>query len=160
LRTARTLAGGSASHSRDEAGDDRRDDDDWPTLPPPFDLEDFAKERMSSERDLVAPPDRPTLPAPSEAVISGTRVRARDADRLAGSSVDFGSLNQVPRLVVPLHELRNLSLDHESGFLLSRVDGVSTLDTLLDVCAMPRVNALRLVAKLVDYGVIDLESDE
>jgi hypothetical protein len=36
------------------------------------------------------------------------------------------------------------------------VDGVSTLEVLLDVSAMPRLDALRLVAKLVDDGILHL----
>lgn len=69
----------------------------------------------------------------------------------------IGSLDQVPRLAVGLHRLRGRSLDHHAGFLLSRVDGVSTLEVLLDVSAMPRLDALRLVAKLVDDGILRLE---
>jgi hypothetical protein len=153
-------------------------------LPPPFDLEAYAKERMSHERELVAPSDRPTVPALFDPAVSGTRITTHgiggdasladkpaneDASSLAEErrrvleSVEaggLGSLDQVPRLAVPLDELRNLSLDHESGFLLSCVDGVSTLDTLLDICGMPRPSALRLLAKLVDYGAIRLEPGE
>ena len=69
----------------------------------------------------------------------------------------IGSLDQVPRRAVGLHGLRGGSLDHQAGFLLSRVDGVSTLEVLLDVSAMPRLDALRLVAKLVDDGILRLE---
>jgi hypothetical protein len=69
----------------------------------------------------------------------------------------IGSLDQVPRLAVALRTLRGRSLDHQAGFLLSRVDGVSTLEVLLDLSAMPRLDALRLVAKLVDDGILRLE---
>ena len=69
----------------------------------------------------------------------------------------LGSLDRVPVLAVTLQELRNRSLDPQAGFLLSRIDGVSTLDALLDVCAMPRLDALRLVMQLVEEEILRLE---
>ena len=69
----------------------------------------------------------------------------------------LGSLEQVPVHVVGESELRWLGLDHRSGFLLSRVDGISTVDELLDVCGMPRLEALRTLVELVDRGAIRLD---
>lgn len=69
----------------------------------------------------------------------------------------IGSLEQVPSLAIALHGLRGRSLDHQAGFLLSCVDGVSTLEVLLDLSAMPRLDALRLVARLVEGGILRLE---
>jgi len=183
---------------------------DSPTLPPPFDLEDFARESLGHTEERVAPSDRPTQPAPDDPA-SSTRLRARSApppeersevertrsqlakkffaadypgalalaehlfslDPADASARDFaeecrrmlerayaarlGSLDRVPVLAVALHELRSRSLDSQAGFLLSRVDGVSTLEALLDVCAMPRLDALRLVMQLVEDEVLRLE---
>jgi hypothetical protein len=70
----------------------------------------------------------------------------------------IGSLDQVPCLAIDLHGLRGRSLDHQAGFLLSRVDGVSPLEVLLDVSAMPRLDALRLVVRLLDDGILRLEN--
>jgi hypothetical protein len=190
---------------------ERSECQDYPTLPPPFDLEEFARARLDDGDRRVAPSDRPTDPAlhdPS-ASVRGRRTRRAipagkcEADRARAelaakffsadyvgalalaedlvakdstdtSAKDFadecrrmlerafagriGSLDQVPRLAVALHRLRGRSLDHQAGFLLSRVDGVSTLEVLLDLSAMPRLDALRLVAKLVDDGILRLES--
>ena len=117
---------------------------------------------MSRAGGLLAPAEKPTIPAPA-CPASSTRVAAPSAgaglDSLLKSVRTYhaGSLDQVPRLVVPLHELRSLSLDHEAGFILSRIDGTSTLESLLDICGMPRWQVLRLVAKLADYGVIRLD---
>jgi hypothetical protein len=69
-------------------------------------------------------------------------------------AIRIGSLDHVPELAISLRELQSRSLDHQAGFLLSRVDGVSSLEALLDVCAMPRLDALRLVAMLVGDGVL------
>jgi hypothetical protein len=174
------------------------------TLPPPFDLEEFARRRMADGRERVAPSDRPTEPAPADPAAPAFAKAARSlhargveqvradlaekffaadydsaltlAEELAGLDASdamvavfadecrrmlertyagrFGTLGCTPRLAAPLHEFRNLALDHQAGFLLSCVDGATTLEVVLDLCAMPRLEALRLVAKLVDYGVL------
>jgi hypothetical protein len=53
-------------------------------------------------------------------------------------------------------QLRWLGLDHRSGFLLSRIDGLSTVDELLDVCGMPRLEALKTLSELLERGAIRL----
>ena len=84
---------------------------------------------------------------------------ARDCRRMIESECEkrIGSFNRVPVLAISLHELRKRDLDHRAGFLLSLVDGVSSFDVLLDVVAMPRVEALRLLAKLVEDGIIRVD---
>jgi hypothetical protein len=200
----------AAREPSDPSLSERFESRDYPTLPPPFDLEEFARAQVYESDRRVAPSDRPTDPAlhdPSSSVRGrrtrraiasvkcvADRVRAElaakffSADYVAALALaedlvtedptdmwakDFadecrrmlerafagriGSLDQVPRLAVALHSLRGRALDHQAGFLLSRVDGVSTLEVLLDVSAMPRLDALRLVAKLVDDGILRLE---
>jgi hypothetical protein len=180
-----------------------------PTIPPPFDLEGFARSQMQREEGRKAPSGMPTMPPP----VSLERLRPHppsgndegpfedelDSTRsaLAGkffagdyagalqlaeallatdptddSARDFaeeccrmlekeyatrlGSLERVVVLQVTPAELTTLALDHHAGFLLSRVDGVSSLETLLDVCAMTRLDALRMVLRLVEEGVVAL----
>ena len=53
--------------------------------------------------------------------------------------------------------LRGRSLDHRAGFLLSRVDGHSSIEALLDVGGMSRGDALRIFADLVDQGILRLK---
>jgi hypothetical protein len=67
---------------------------------------------------------------------------------------DFGLL--VPYLTVSIGEVSLLPLDHREGFILSRVDGRSTIETILDVCAMPADEALDIIESLVERGIIDL----
>ncbi len=45
-------------------------------------------------------------------------------------------------------------LVHRAGFLLSRVDGFTSLEELLDLSGMPRLEALKTVLSLVDAGAI------
>lgn len=66
----------------------------------------------------------------------------------------IGSVDRVPVVVVPRERLRWLSLDHRAGFLLSRIDGASTVEDILDVSGMPMLDALRILAELVTKQVI------
>jgi DNA-binding IclR family transcriptional regulator len=47
-------------------------------------------------------------------------------------------------------------MDHRAGFVLSLVDGVSAVEAILDVCGMPRAEALRILHELIDIGAIAL----
>lgn len=65
-----------------------------------------------------------------------------------------GPLSAIPRVDVPDTDIRWLGLDHRAGFLLSRVDGFTSLEELLDLSGMPRLEALKTVLSLVDAGAI------
>ena len=81
---------------------------------------------------------------------------ARDCRKMIEADCErrIGAFSRVPVLAISMHELRKRDLDHRAGFLLSLVDGVSSFEALVDVSAMPRVEALRLLAKLVDDGIL------
>jgi hypothetical protein len=66
----------------------------------------------------------------------------------------IGSLEQVPVVVVPLAEIGAVALDYRAAFLLSQVDGHTSLDTILDVSGMPVLETLRIVSDLARRGVI------
>lgn len=70
----------------------------------------------------------------------------------------LGGLDQVINVVLPPEELRWLNLDHRAGFLLSLVDGASTIEELLDISGMPRLDALRILATLREQRAILLGS--
>ncbi len=61
---------------------------------------------------------------------------------------NLGELDEVPRLLVPLHEIPLDQLDNRAAFLLTRVDGSLTLDEVLDVSGMPRMEALRHLCRV------------
>jgi hypothetical protein len=52
----------------------------------------------------------------------------------------------IPRLLKSMGEVSKLPIDHRAGFLLAHVDGMQTLEEILDVCA-----------KLKGMGVIEFE---
>jgi hypothetical protein len=69
----------------------------------------------------------------------------------------LGSLDRVPTVLVQSAQLRWLSIDHRAGFVLSLIDGSSTLEMILDVCGMPRLDAIRILHELVQQRVVALE---
>jgi hypothetical protein len=70
----------------------------------------------------------------------------------------LGSLAQVPVLAVSPGKLRGLTLDHRSGFLLSLIDGFSSLEEIVDIAGMPPLEALRTLADFVAQRVVTLRA--
>lgn len=70
----------------------------------------------------------------------------------------LGSLEQCVHVALPDSEIRWLGLDHRAGFLLSRVDGMVTLEELLDISGMQRLEGLKTLVELLDRGAIRLEA--
>jgi hypothetical protein len=68
----------------------------------------------------------------------------------------LGPLNQVVSMAIPAEQIRWLSLDHRSGFLLSLVDGTSSVEEILDMSGMPRLDALRIMFSLFSERVVAL----
>jgi hypothetical protein len=68
----------------------------------------------------------------------------------------IGPMGQVATVAVPPEQIIWLSLDHRAGFLLSLVDGVSSIEEILDISGMNRLDALRIMYTLVQQNVIAL----
>ncbi|MCH2110891.1 MAG: hypothetical protein MK135_16355 [Polyangiaceae bacterium] len=69
----------------------------------------------------------------------------------------LGSLSLVPRVVMTPDQIRWLSLDHRAGFLLSLIDGFSSVEEVLDVCGMSQTEALKIFCQLLEDSVIATE---
>jgi hypothetical protein len=83
------------------------------------------------------------------------RCAEKSRERLIGLYVSkIGDLSAVPVAAVNDSEMRWLGLDHRAGFLLSRVDSMSTVDEILDICGMPRLEALKTLVDLLERGAI------
>jgi hypothetical protein len=125
-----------------------------PTMPPEFDIAKYAKDSdahvVGVRREDVSGEQPTKLPR------SETRLSTRP--NMAAAVTDEAwarSMTGAPVVVVPVAELVRLPLDHRAGFLLSRMDGFIDLDTLVEVSAMRRADALRLVRDLYDSGVVE-----
>jgi hypothetical protein len=68
----------------------------------------------------------------------------------------IGEMTQVPLLAVPLHQIAAEPLDHRTGFLLSRIDGLLSFEDILDVAGMPRLDAYRILSNLLRRGFIEV----
>ena len=108
-------------------------------------LDDLPGALRFAELILGREPDNP----------QALRCAEKSRERLIGLYVSkIGDLNAVPVAAVNDSEMRWLGLDHRAGFLLSRVDSMSTVDEILDICGMPRLEALKTLVDLLERGAI------
>jgi hypothetical protein len=70
----------------------------------------------------------------------------------------IGPLDRVPTLNVQPPELRWLSMDHRAGFLLSLVDGSSSIEMILDLSGMPLLDTLRILHELYQQRIISFRA--
>lgn len=71
----------------------------------------------------------------------------------------LGGLAKIPRVAMPPDEIRWLSLDHKAGFLLSCIDGTSSIEEVLDVACMQEFEAIRILHDFRELGVIEILPD-
>ncbi len=67
----------------------------------------------------------------------------------------IGPLDRVPVVVVAREQLRWLTIDHRAGFVLSHIDGVSSIEMILDVSGMPLLDALKILHELSQQRIIN-----
>ena len=66
----------------------------------------------------------------------------------------IGPLDRIPHVAVPREKLQWLSIEHQAGFVLAHVDGVSSLQMIMAACGMPMLDVLRILHELVHSRVI------
>jgi CRP-like cAMP-binding protein len=66
----------------------------------------------------------------------------------------LGSLDRTPQLALTPDQLVWHNLDVHKGFVLSRVDGVLTARDIIDIVHLPRRDTIRLLAELVQDGIL------
>jgi len=95
-----------------------------------------------------APPPAPPTP----------EFTARLTDDAVGPSTPRPrvSLEAVPRIVANAARIRSLPIGPREAFLLTHVDGIGDLRTLIDVTGMTRLEVSMLIEKLIDLGAIEL----
>jgi hypothetical protein len=69
----------------------------------------------------------------------------------------LGQLGSVPSQLVPPDEVIWLNMHHRAGFILSQVDGMLSYEDLLDVSGMDRFDTVRILADLVQNGIIGVK---
>lgn len=88
----------------------------------------------------------------SEALTSVAQQRGAGPGEQAAHEI--GDMGAIPQLLVPLQEVTWHKLDHQAGFLLSRVDGMLSYADLLTISGMPEPQALRILARLIELKLI------
>jgi hypothetical protein len=108
---------------------------------------DFTGALVIAESILESSPDEPLA----------TKYAASCRENLTQMyAARLGPTSQVIRVTIPPDQITWLSLDHRAGFLLSMIDGSSTVDEVLDVSGMTRLEALRILYTLVQQRVVAL----
>ncbi len=69
-------------------------------------------------------------------------------------SSKIGPLSQVPMIDLSDAEIRWLGLDHRAGFVLSRIDSQSSIEELVDICGMSRLELFKTLIELLNRGAI------
>lgn len=102
------------------------------------------EEALGHARALLAEGD----PGPQVSVWAGECERLLEARYLAS----VGGARGVLEIRSTPSEQMGLPLSPASAFLISLVDGYVTVEDIVDVCGLPRLDALRGLAKLVESG--------
>jgi hypothetical protein len=66
----------------------------------------------------------------------------------------LGAMERRPRVVLKDDEIIWLNLDHRAGFVLAQIDGTVSFEDLFAVSGMSRLDTARILAQLIDEGVI------
>jgi hypothetical protein len=91
--------------------------------------------------------------APEDASVQQLRERS-ERTLLAMFESKLGRLEKVPRVMLKDDEIIWLNLDHRAGFVLAQIDGTVSFDDLFAVSGMSRIDTARILAQLIDEGVI------
>lgn len=109
-----------------------------PTEPEPFELDPYGGLIPVEEEDPY-----------------GGLIPVEEDEPIPESASDLPLVSaNVPTLLVDPASVASLPMDPRAAFLLGYIDGVQSLDDILDVCAMPEGEAMEILDRLRGMGVI------
>jgi hypothetical protein len=124
------------------------DDERIAALRASFSFGDYAGALTIADLILVGQPDN----------LLARDVRAKCRTTLEDVyALRLGPLDRTPVVAMLPKLTRQRPIDTRTGFLLSLIDGSSTLEAILDVCGQPRLDALRILDDLVKRGIVAFE---
>ena len=88
----------------------------------------------------------------AEQSFAATAAASREVSRVARLPA-----KQVPRVLVGPKDISKLPMDPRAAFILSHVDGFHSVEEIIDMCSMPESQALELIDRLHDLGVIAID---
>jgi hypothetical protein len=159
-----------------EAGSDSR-----PTLVPVFDPEAFARDSEVNQRAAVPVGGDSTIEQALRLHLDGKHEDALflltrllelaplhpEATKLSSDCREalereclsaIGSEAAILVAAVSPEELKRFALDNVSGFLISRLDGTTNVESVLDISGLPRLVALRHLRSLLERGIVVVAS--
>ena len=104
----------------------------------------------SGAMDLI---QKAQLLAPNDPEVAALLTRSEETLQSMFES-KLGPMTARPRVQLKDDEIIWLNLDHRAGFVLAQIDGTVSFDDLFEVCGMSRLDTARILAQLVDEGVI------
>ncbi len=110
-----------------------------------FELGDF-----SGSLDLV----EKVLKIDAENVSARAYMQRNEATLVKMYESKLGDMGRTPRQLMPPDEVIWMNMHHKAGFLLSQVDGQLSFEDLLVISGMPRFDTMRILADLVQQGII------
>ena len=90
---------------------------------------------------------------PDNAVVREDVVRLEAALRET-IEADGVKLDRVPKLVVEISQMARLNLSPEEGFILTRIDGTSTVGSILKITPVAQLDAMLVFLRLIKAGHI------
>jgi hypothetical protein len=123
---------------------------------------DEVKTLLRGARDLLDLDDhtgamellvKAQLVAPDDPDVKSLRARS-EKTLLTMFESKLGKLETIPRVLLKEDEIIWLNLDHRAGFVLAQIDGTVSFDDLFAVSGMSRLDTSRILAQLIDEGVI------
>jgi hypothetical protein len=82
-----------------------------------------------------------------------------EAEKKFIAQIYQGSLSRraLPRILVAPEQLEHERLGPQEGFVLSRINGESDIESILSVCPFREADSLRMIKKLLDGGIIGIK---
>lgn len=69
----------------------------------------------------------------------------------------LGDLSVVPRVELGSGHLQDIKMDHKTAFLLTRIDGMLTLEDVMSIAGMTRLDAAKMLLDAIEQGIIVLD---
>ena len=82
-----------------------------------------------------------------------------EAEKKLIAQIYQGGLSRraLPRILVPPEQLEQERLGPQEGFVLSRINGESDIESILSICPFREADSLRMIKKLLDSGIIGVK---
>ena len=69
----------------------------------------------------------------------------------------LGDTDAVPRVELAQGNLQDIQMDHKTAFLLTRIDGMLTIEEVLDIAGMSRFEAAKTLVQALEEGIIRID---